>query len=408
MADKRPLVSIITPVYNAEKYVERTIDCILSQTYENIEYYVTDDGSTDSSREVIEATLKKHGEKGKIVKYIPHEKNTGFGWHEAILPLLKGKYICILAGDDACAPNRIEKQVRFMEEHSDKYAGCFSWVDVEGTDQRMNAFFEKIFNVEEKSREDVLRILLSGSNFLNAPSMMFNLDIYRDFGGYNFKYRQSQDYDLWIRVLQKYELAVIPEKLTVYTARNDSLSAPNDTAAQTLFSREREEIVYNAFEQMTDDLFLTLYADSIKQILPSVRITASLSSAEIQCLKILWLLNYSDTLHYNVATRLYYKYADNKDFNDLFFEKYGCSRGVMHGIIKKTNLYGKVAANKSEDVPTELANELMDIIDGKQISVTVDHITALYKVCSKLEDGNKMFRDTIDQLNYMGVDLFGK
>ena len=106
-----PLVSVIVPCYNHEKYVEETIESIVNQTYENIELIVIDDGSKDASPQIIEELSKKYN-----FKFI-HRSNKGLSatLNEGIR-LSQGKYISVCASDDKLKLDKIEKQVKFMEE----------------------------------------------------------------------------------------------------------------------------------------------------------------------------------------------------------------------------------------------------------------------------------------------------
>ncbi len=105
-----PLVTIIVPAYNHDKYIEKCIDSIIEQTYQNIEIIIINDGSTDKTID-------------KIVSYAHHEKvvvidqeNKGLCKTLNVgLSLAKGDYISILASDDYLIANKLEKQVEFLE-----------------------------------------------------------------------------------------------------------------------------------------------------------------------------------------------------------------------------------------------------------------------------------------------------
>ena len=400
----QPLVSIITPTYNSEKYVAKTIESILGQSYTNYEYYIVDDGSTDRTRDIIEQTLSGYStEVSARVHYIPHLENTGFAWHNEILPVLTGSYICIIAGDDMCSYDRLEKQVSFLESHPE-YAGCFTWVNASRGDAGVNEFMERLFNVTNQSRESYLKRLLATINFFNAPSMMLRMEVYREYKGFNYKYRQSQDYDLWTRILLDRPLYIIPEKLTTYTVHSDSLSAPDDIKATCLFSRETEEILCNAFLSISDDLFLSIYREELAEL--GYDPSSNLNSLDVQCLKILLLMNMDSDIHPIVAARLFYRYADDDSFCQLLRNKYGYTRSDIHKMIKDTNLYAASAPTPQSDT-VKLANELMRMLESPANSVvTEQHISALYQLCSQSDNGSELFVNTIKGLYNSGVRLF--
>lgn len=104
-------VSIITPVYNTKKYLKGTIESVLNQTYENIEFIIINDGSTDGSDKVIESF------KDKRIKYI-NQKNMGIGKaRNNGLKIMTGDYVCFLDSDDQMEKNAIEVMVKKFEKN---------------------------------------------------------------------------------------------------------------------------------------------------------------------------------------------------------------------------------------------------------------------------------------------------
>ena len=116
MTDTTPLVSVGLPVYNGEKYVEKAISSILSQTYENIELIITDNASTDRTREIVEAFAKTDAR----IKYIRNKENLGASGNFSLSPMLAtGKYFKWCAHDDKHSPDYIELCVTELEKDPD-------------------------------------------------------------------------------------------------------------------------------------------------------------------------------------------------------------------------------------------------------------------------------------------------
>ena len=107
-----PLVSVVMPVYNAQKYLNKAIDSILAQTYKDFEFIIINDGSTDNSLQIIKKYQKK--DKRIIVK---NKKNKGIvaALNDGI-KLSRGKYLARMDADDISLPSRFEVQVNFMEK----------------------------------------------------------------------------------------------------------------------------------------------------------------------------------------------------------------------------------------------------------------------------------------------------
>lgn len=112
---KEPLVSVITPMYNAQKYILETIQSVLSQTYQNWEMIIVDNKSTDNSIEIVESI------KDKRIKVILLEYNSGGPARPRNVGIenAKGKYIAFLDADDVWLSLKLEKQIKILEENND-------------------------------------------------------------------------------------------------------------------------------------------------------------------------------------------------------------------------------------------------------------------------------------------------
>lgn len=126
MEYNQPLVSIAVITYQNGSYIAQCIESILSQTYKNIEIIISDDGSTDDSFQII----KTYAEKNNNIKFLTAFLNQGISENiNKAFNNCRGKYICLIAGDDAMYPEKIEKQVEFLEKNPE-YDLCFHNTDV--------------------------------------------------------------------------------------------------------------------------------------------------------------------------------------------------------------------------------------------------------------------------------------
>lgn len=109
-----PKISILVPVYNAEKFIADTISAVLAQTFTDFELILLDDASTDKTAEIVSSFDDKR------IKYFKNEQNIGISAsRNKLIDLAKGEYIAVLDHDDICMPNRLEEQVRFLDTHQD-------------------------------------------------------------------------------------------------------------------------------------------------------------------------------------------------------------------------------------------------------------------------------------------------
>lgn len=121
MKEEKDLISVIIPVYNAEKYLGRCIECVLAQTYKNIEIYLINDGSTDNSLEV----CNKFSEKDKRIKVVD-KKNSGVsGTRNSGIEKANGRYLCFIDSDDYIEKDHIEKLVSNIQDGSITFCGYY-------------------------------------------------------------------------------------------------------------------------------------------------------------------------------------------------------------------------------------------------------------------------------------------
>lgn len=223
-----PLVSIVVPCYNHERYIKKTIVSIMNQTYDNIELIVVDDGSQDNSVKIINDLNEKYN-----FKFFP-QKNKGLikTLNNTIENYTKGKYICCVASDDYFHEEKIEKQVSFLEDNN-HYQMCYTNVITIDND---NNFIERISSKRYKSG-DLFELIYSGKMYIPAPSVMFTRNIYNKVNGYSTEYK-IEDLAMWLKISLQTKIGHIDEYLTYYRLHD------NNTHKKTVFMiKETEKIL---------------------------------------------------------------------------------------------------------------------------------------------------------------------
>jgi glycosyltransferase involved in cell wall biosynthesis len=208
--ENNPLVSVIMPNYNNEKYLAEAIESILNQTYRNFEFVIIDDCSTDNSWNIIQEYAKKDNrikafkneENLKIVK----TRNKGFG-----LMSPASKYIAIFDSDDISMPERFEKQIKFLEKNPDYGAvGSHTFIIDENSEiigkRKYSTSYAKI------KKEILLRSPFAQPSVIIRSAVLDKVGIYSTDG----KYDRSRDYDLWIRIFDKYKINNLDQFLIMY------------------------------------------------------------------------------------------------------------------------------------------------------------------------------------------------
>lgn len=201
------LVSIIMPSYNTEKYIANSIRSVVAQTYTNWELLIVDDCSTDNTDEIVAEFRDKR------IKYLKNEKNSGAAIsRNRALREARGKWIAFLDSDDLWLPEKLEKQLRFMEEHD--YAFSF-------TDYRIclnGIWLPYIYigpNVVTKKR-------MYDYCYFSTITVMYDrvkigLIQIADL-------KKNNDYAMWLQAIEKSNAYRLPECLSYYIKHNDSVS----------------------------------------------------------------------------------------------------------------------------------------------------------------------------------------
>ena len=215
--DRLPLVSIIIPSYNHAKLISKSIDSVINQTYTNLEIIVIDDGSTDNSINILKELQLKFG---FILKF---QKNHGISYtlNRAIKEFATGKYVSICSSDDYYHPQKIEKQVKYLEEHSN-IPMCYCMTEEVGFDGRIN---ENTNNNKLKGGYIFKDILLQ--KFHPPVTHLFRKEIFNEVGFYREDIL-TEDYLMNLRVSFKHPVGFIPEKLYYYRVGS---SAPKNKDA---------------------------------------------------------------------------------------------------------------------------------------------------------------------------------
>lgn len=210
MTKETPLVTILMAVYNGSPFLSETIKSLLVQTYKNIEILVINDASTDNSHEIIAGYGDKRIRVVNNVSNIGQTRSLNIG-----LRLAKGKYVARIDADDICLPDRIEKQVIFLE--ATPHVGvCGSWAKVFGSST-------KYIRVPVASDEINGHLLFQ--NVIIHPTVMMRKDVIANQEPpYDAQFHYAQDYDLWTRLSNTTKIVNLPNVLVHYRVHEKQMS----------------------------------------------------------------------------------------------------------------------------------------------------------------------------------------
>jgi glycosyltransferase involved in cell wall biosynthesis len=228
-----PLVSVVIPVYNQERYVAEAVESVLNQTYEQTELVVVDDGSTDRTPEI----LKGYGDR---LTYMP-QKNAGAATAlNRGIEAAKGELVGWLSSDDVYEPAKVERQVEHFAKHpqvSLTYTD-FNVIDAEGKIRKT------VRSPYYPERKEFIRQLILG-NFVNGSSVIARKAALIDAGLFDPQMTYHADANMWLRLLKHHDFGHVPEVLLNY--RWHAGNASNDVAGM-----KRHRYVY--FDKIWDTL----------------------------------------------------------------------------------------------------------------------------------------------------------
>lgn len=215
MTREAPTVSAIIPCYNRERYIRRTVESVLAQTYDNIELVVVDDGCTDGSR----AVLESFGSRLRILEHAGRENRGQSAGINLGLAATSGKYVGILDSDDIWLPDKIAEQVAFLETHAE-----FGLVygNGEAVDENERPLYD-IYPAEHEELNEPGRVLLD-CYFLVPNNSLVRRDVLNRTGGFDETLRAAQDHDMAVRIAEVAKLAYVDRKWFQYRRHGASIS----------------------------------------------------------------------------------------------------------------------------------------------------------------------------------------
>ena len=211
----QPLVSVIIPNYNYERYIQKCLESVISQDYPNIEIIVVDDGSTDCSIKVIEKYFPR-------VVLIQQENQGVSSARNAGILKSSGEYVAFIDSDDFWDPTKISKQMKFLlDAKADLvYSGIYV-VSSDGSEIKSSIVPSYDSDCSDKYREFPLRaiILLGSSNPLMKKSIMSKT------GLFDIRLTQSADWDFFRRIRDHGKICKLDEPLTYYREHNQNMTS---------------------------------------------------------------------------------------------------------------------------------------------------------------------------------------
>ena len=233
-----PLVSVCIPAYNNADYISETIDCILNQTYKNIELVICDDHSTDKTVEVIQSYSDPR------VKLFLNEKNLGMSgnWNNC-LNHCTGEFIKLICADDMLANDALEKEVMALINHPSAVMSesDTQFRDLQGNTKGSYTRYKKSGLVDGKV---IARAGLFSRNLFGAPlNNTFRRSVLEQVHGFDPSFKYILDYDFWVSIACLGDVYIIHEPLNYFRLRSDSNTGKVLTTEQKAYVEEHKMLL---------------------------------------------------------------------------------------------------------------------------------------------------------------------
>lgn len=227
-------ITVIIPTYNRAKLLKRAIESVFNQTFKDFELIVVDDGSTDNTKEVVSEY--------KEVKYVYQEnsggaarpKNTG-------IKMAQGEYVAILDSDDEWLPTKLEKQVKFLEEHPE--------IDVVGCNILING--KTKYRIPKY--QNLFERMLVTDDMGTGSAIVYRKEVFNKVGLFDENLKSGQDKEMRIRLAQECKFGFVDEYLVNYYLGHDNISS----SGLDIEKRERDwEYIFSKYKKYYTDKLL--------------------------------------------------------------------------------------------------------------------------------------------------------
>jgi hypothetical protein len=208
--------SVVMSVFNGQAFLAEAIESILNQTLDDYEFVIVDDGSTDRTAKI----LAEYASRDERVRVYRHENrgravslNIGIG-------LARGKYIARMDADDIALPNRLREQIDFMDTHPEVglLGGAFELISTNG---------RVLKTVRFPSEDSAIRAVMLACNPFSHPTVVMRKELVSATGGYRKALLDADDYDLWLRISERSQLANLEKCVLQYRVHSNQVSIQN-------------------------------------------------------------------------------------------------------------------------------------------------------------------------------------
>ena len=259
-----PTVSVVMSVYNGQAFLAEAIESILNQTFRDFEFLIVDDGSTDATPEILSTYAKQDGR----IRIVRHQNKGRAVSLNIGIEQSKSPYVARMDADDISLPNRLKEQVEFMERHPEVglLSGSYERIDGEG---------RLLDTVPLLPRNEEIKLAMLVNNAMCHPAAMMRREVAIACGGYRKAFLDADDYDLWLRMSERSQLANLEQPILQYRVHSQQVSIVNSSHQMLCVFAARTAAAFR--KQGRPDPF-----SGVTQITPELLGKLGVTTAEIQ------------------------------------------------------------------------------------------------------------------------------
>lgn len=211
--EKKIKTSVIMCVHNGEKHLKKCIESILEQTFEDFEFLILDDNSSDHTNEII-----RNYSQDERIRIFENKKNIGLTKSlNILLGEARGEYVARIDADDIAQKDRLLKQISFLDEKKDLGMAISNCNII---DQDSNLLYTHC----PPCNETALKWSLLFRNPIRHSTVVVRMQAFLKTGFYDINFTYAQDYDMWQRIINYYKIGVIPEALSDVRVHEDTIT----------------------------------------------------------------------------------------------------------------------------------------------------------------------------------------
>lgn len=213
-----PTISVVMSVFNGESFLPEAVESILAQTFGDFEFIIIDDGSTDTTPQIL-AEYVKHDDR---IRVFSQQKR---GLVESLnrgIELSRAGYVARMDADDVSLPHRLQKQIDFLQRHPEVglLSGAYEQIDATGT---------ILGTISVPLADSEIRAAMMMANQICHPAVLMKKEVARAAGGYRSEPLHAEDYDLWLRMAERTQLANLSDVILRYRVHLGQVSVANLT-----------------------------------------------------------------------------------------------------------------------------------------------------------------------------------